>query len=101
MAAATLQRARLERAEQELQALMLLVDGRHARDDTVTWATIRSGVEDCWRHIRAVLDSAPAGAEHSTPSPCQLRQMGRVELTQLAELADVLRLRLEAVRWAV
>lgn len=86
---------RIRRAEQELHGLSLLIDGRHARDGTLTWTMIADTVEMVWRLLRAELDGVSDPARLVTP--IQQKTAHNTEMAQLADIASDLEARLRCL----
>jgi hypothetical protein len=91
----TVQAERLERIRAELEALILKVDGRNARNGHCTWPEIRATLELVYSLLAGVLDGTPAGGKlPAAPG----HETERLELRLLEELADDLRFRIASVR---
>ena len=85
---------RLERVEQELRALSIVVDGRNARNGYCTWSMIAQGVERCWQLIAAELDGLPDDVFPPAPSLSARQAERHLREAQelVADLSNKLRL---------
>jgi len=86
----------LRQLERRLYELAVMIDGRHARDGTLTWPMIHDSVEDCWRLLIAVLDGSARAADAIPPSLARRRTEG--ELEKVCTVLETLQARVVAIR---
>lgn len=82
----------LRRAEQELVALDILIEGRNARNGYCTWLMIQDGVQRALAEIRAFKGLM------AVPSPGEVLRDERVLLGRVEEMVEELGRRIHAVR---